>query len=178
MTIITTTIIPTPSLLLLLLLLPLIEYHPPTWVNHNWIWEMLSSRYSPTGVISIWTINILLYDIPNPKGGNDSSPSNNTNNNNNSLRRKSIGYLIKSLLFRRDLFRMEFDIFIPSLELAIEYQGQQHYEWNFRVGGSHLKQQKRDLEKQQVIYLSVYYLFIIYLSIYPSVPCLFICLFA
>ncbi len=82
---------------------------------------------------------------------------------------------------------MEFDIFIPSLELAVEYQGQQHYEWNFRVGGSHLKQQKRDLEKQQVIYPFIYlssiypsvHLFV-YLSIGPSIinPLAYLALFS
>jgi len=38
---------------------------------------------------------------------------------------------------------MEFDIFIPSLSLAFEYNGRQHYEFNNLFGSSYL-QQKRD----------------------------------
>jgi allophanate hydrolase subunit 1 len=42
---------------------------------------------------------------------------------------------------------MELDIFIPSLSLAIEYQGMQHYRASYR--GDFQRQLKRDEEKQQ-----------------------------
>ena len=43
---------------------------------------------------------------------------------------------------------MELDIFLPSVSLAIEYQGEQHYRWHFIFGSPQL-QQWRDTEKKE-----------------------------
>lgn len=48
-------------------------------------------------------------------------------------------------------FIMEFDIFIPSLSLAVEYQGEQHFTGRFR-SGTLAAQQTRDKEKKEVIH--------------------------
>jgi hypothetical protein len=42
---------------------------------------------------------------------------------------------------------MELDIFIPSLSLAFEYQGQQHFKDNLIIGSSKVLQM-RDKEKE------------------------------
>jgi hypothetical protein len=43
---------------------------------------------------------------------------------------------------------MELDVWIPSLKLALEYQGFQHYAWHFIYGPARF-QQMRDLEKRE-----------------------------
>jgi hypothetical protein len=45
--------------------------------------------------------------------------------------------------------RMEFDIFLPKEQVALEYQGEHHY-WNIYSVGSSLDRQKRDIEKGEV----------------------------
>lgn len=44
--------------------------------------------------------------------------------------------------------QVEFDIYIPSLAVALEYQGDQHYRQTFR--GSLHSQQQRDAEKKEI----------------------------
>jgi len=43
---------------------------------------------------------------------------------------------------------LELDIFVSSLSLAFEYNGAQHYYWNFRLGSPH-SQRNRDQEKRE-----------------------------
>ena len=47
-----------------------------------------------------------------------------------------------------DSSRLELDIFLPSLSLAFEYQGKQHFEWNFQFGSA-ASQQQRDYKKRK-----------------------------
>jgi hypothetical protein len=52
-------------------------------------------------------------------------------------------YKHPSLVFPRSHLEMQLDIFIPKLDLAIEYQGQQHYNYHY-LFGSPEDQKKRD----------------------------------
>ncbi len=45
---------------------------------------------------------------------------------------------------------MEFDLYIPGLKLAIEYQGEQHYRQLQLYTMSYVIQRRRDLEKKEV----------------------------
>jgi hypothetical protein len=45
---------------------------------------------------------------------------------------------------------MTVDIYIPTLSLAFEYQGAQHYQRHFKYG-TPLEQQRRDQEKKEAI---------------------------
>ncbi len=62
---------------------------------------------------------------------------------------------------------IEFDIYIPSLNLAIEYQGEHHYKPDFRNTELFQLQQQRDQSKRKVsilyafYHLSVYYLILL-----------------
>jgi hypothetical protein len=44
-------------------------------------------------------------------------------------------------------YRMELDVFIPSLAIALEYQGQQHYTWHYLIGSPE-EQIEKDQEKR------------------------------
>ncbi len=61
---------------------------------------------------------------------------------------------------------MELDIFVPALNLVIEYQGQQHYDWHF-IFGNPSKQQSRDEDKRKVT-PKLLKIIIIHPSTYPS----------
>jgi hypothetical protein len=53
-----------------------------------------------------------------------------------------------TLVFPRSSRKMEFDVFLPKLSLAFEYQGQQHFHQHFFFG-SQRDQQLRDSEKRE-----------------------------
>jgi len=57
-------------------------------------------------------------------------------------------YVIEDLKFGDTEFSMEFDIFIPSLKLAFEYHGQQHYSEIHRFQTRIQERQKKDEEKR------------------------------
>ncbi len=59
-----------------------------------------------------------------------------------------INYRHPDLLFSQSKQRMQLDIFIPELLLALEYQGPQHYSWHYLYGSDKL-QRKRDQEKKE-----------------------------
>jgi len=59
-----------------------------------------------------------------------------------------LDYIHPLLKFSQSGKKMPLDIFIPSLALAIEYQGEQHYKANY-LFGNHFSQQERDLEKHK-----------------------------
>ena len=59
------------------------------------------------------------------------------------------------LRYKRNNASMEFDIFIPSLSLIIEFHGGQHYHWHFRFG-SPSRQREKDEERKQVYLQSNY----------------------
>ena len=42
---------------------------------------------------------------------------------------------------------VELDVFVESLKLAFEYQGEQHYRPIYSLGGDYLAQKQRDNEK-------------------------------
>jgi len=58
-----------------------------------------------------------------------------------------MNYKHPELRFSKSNSRMEFDVFIPSLNVALEYQGQQHYNFHFMYGSEKCTQQ-RDTEKK------------------------------
>jgi len=57
-----------------------------------------------------------------------------------------------SLQIRTETFT-EFDIFLPSLSLAFEYQGEQHYHWVPSLGSSPSLYQQRDERKRKLCVL-------------------------
>jgi hypothetical protein len=57
-------------------------------------------------------------------------------------------YSHPSLLYSNTNASMQFDVYIPSLAIAIEYQGQQHYYEHYLWGALDL-QKKKDEEKRQ-----------------------------
>lgn len=59
-----------------------------------------------------------------------------------------INFRHSSLVFQRTQKRMELDLYMPYLSLAIEYLGEQHYRWSAQFG-SPKNIQERDLEKEQ-----------------------------
>ncbi len=64
-----------------------------------------------------------------------------------------LNYKYPTLRYEKSGVKMEFDIFLPDLNLAFEYQGAQHYSWHF-IFGSPDGLQVRDEEKKNVsIYL-------------------------
>lgn len=58
-----------------------------------------------------------------------------------------MNYLHSSLLFTKTNRGMEFDIFVPSKDVAIEYHGEQHYVNHYLYGTPQIVQQ-RDQEKR------------------------------
>jgi len=57
-------------------------------------------------------------------------------------------YKHPQMRFPRTGIPMELDVFVPSLSLALEYQGNAHYQWHFTFG-SPTRHQVRDEEKRQ-----------------------------
>lgn len=51
------------------------------------------------------------------------------------------------LVFPQTKRPMQIDVFLPSLSLGLEYQGEQHYKWHFLIG-SPSDQQVKDSEKK------------------------------
>ena len=60
-----------------------------------------------------------------------------------------LDYRHPDMVFSKTGQRIELDIFLPSLNLALEFQGKQHYNWHF-VYGSPSRQQHRDSEKKEI----------------------------
>lgn len=49
---------------------------------------------------------------------------------------------------------MEFDVFIPSLKLALEYHGQQHYSASDLYGDIMVQRRRKDAEKRAICQLN------------------------
>lgn len=58
-----------------------------------------------------------------------------------------VEYAHPQLIYSQTNRIMEFDIFVPPEKLAFEYQGEQHFSFNFQ-GGNPSYQQDRDIEKE------------------------------
>ncbi len=76
-----------------------------------------------------------------------STTMNNTNNNN--MDEILVEYLHPDLIYQDTLQKMELDIYIPSLSLAFEYQGEHHYKHHFIFG---------DPEPYKIRYLYILYI--------------------
>jgi hypothetical protein len=59
-----------------------------------------------------------------------------------------LDFIHREIKFSRSHTPMQLDIYIPSLSLAFEYQGEQHYFTHYLFGSPDIQQQ-RDVEKQQ-----------------------------
>lgn len=57
-------------------------------------------------------------------------------------------YRDRSFKYQKTKMPIVFDIFIPKLNLALEYQGEQHYDWHY-LYGSPTEQRLRDDEKRR-----------------------------
>jgi len=53
-----------------------------------------------------------------------------------------------NLLYSQSAKNIELDLFLPQLNLALEYQGPQHYHWHF-IYGNPQEQQRRDQERRE-----------------------------
>jgi len=60
-----------------------------------------------------------------------------------------LNYRHQAMISSSSRYLIEFDIYLPRLGLAFEYQGQQHYQWIY-VAGSPRKQQEKDRRKLEV----------------------------
>jgi hypothetical protein len=58
-------------------------------------------------------------------------------------------YVHPSLIYSGTGYPMQLDVYIPSLSLAFEYQGIQHYKDVFRFGSTPLMYQIRDKQKRE-----------------------------
>jgi len=58
-----------------------------------------------------------------------------------------MNYRHPQLRFANSGYSMELDIFVPSVNLAFEYHGEQHYHWDFRYGSPLIRQQN-DFQKK------------------------------
>jgi hypothetical protein len=57
-------------------------------------------------------------------------------------------YKHSELFFSKTFVPMELDIFLPTLALALEFQGEHHFDWHF-LYGSPEAQQEKDTEKKE-----------------------------
>ncbi len=80
-------------------------------------------------------------------------PITNNNNNNNTGKDNNRIHTSNSRTRNMKYSQLELDIYIPSLQLAIEYQGEQHFQ-SYPLFGSLSLQQHRDEEKRKVSSLS------------------------
>jgi hypothetical protein len=58
-----------------------------------------------------------------------------------------MNYKHSDLQYAQSGAKMELDVFVPAVSLAIEYQGKHHYSWHFLFGNPE-SQIERDLEKE------------------------------
>eukprot|EP00027_Filamoeba_sp_ATCC50430_P014306 CAMPEP_0168566860 /NCGR_PEP_ID=MMETSP0413-20121227/14661_1 /TAXON_ID=136452 /ORGANISM="Filamoeba nolandi, Strain NC-AS-23-1" /LENGTH=72 /DNA_ID=CAMNT_0008598941 /DNA_START=59 /DNA_END=274 /DNA_ORIENTATION=- len=60
-----------------------------------------------------------------------------------------MNYVHPNIVFPITSGRMEFDVFIPAHQLALEFQGQHHYAWTPLYGDPFLQRQ-RDEQKRTI----------------------------
>jgi len=60
-----------------------------------------------------------------------------------------LNFIHPQMAYPESFIKMEFDLFIPSLSLVFEYQGEQHFYWNLRSGKPQ-SQQSRDNIKRKI----------------------------